>query len=269
MSNDTIKIIAAEWLKLKHRRTTIVIPLLVLALAVIFFFGLDLATRREWIGIPSGFNVAAGSINLVIKVLVLVVVIATCFHISREFALGTVKSAWVRPVTRNAWFAGKIISAVIAMSALFLFVVAVIMLLAAWRFGLADLMEKDYLVHSASSLGWRMLLTIAMTLWGLWATIAVVAMLAGFFNHPGGAIAAGLGVGFLMTVLGIFPAVSPYLLSTYISLPIEQMTAMSKGLPLPYSWGDVARLTLIGGGVWMIVGLVVGQQTIKRKEITF
>jgi len=269
MSSDTAKIISAEWLKLKHRRTTVIIPLVVLALAVIIFFGLDLATRRDWIGIPSGFNVAAGTIYWVIRVLMLIVVIATCFHISREFALGTVKSAWVRPVTRNAWFAGKVLSAVGAISALFVIVVAVIMVLAAWRFGLTDLMEKDYLVHTSGSLGWRMLLTVALTLWGLWTTIAVVAMLAAFFNHPGGAIAAGLGLGFLLTVLEIFPDAGPFLLSTYLSLPIEQMVEMSKGVSLSYSWGDVAQQTLIGGGVWMIIGLIVGQQAIKRKEITF
>jgi len=269
MNSDVAKVISAEWLKLRHRRTTVIIPALMLALGLVIFFGLDLATRRDWIGIANGFNVAAGSMYWMIKVLMLLVVVATCFHISREFALGTVKSAWVRPMTRTAWFAGKVLSAAGAISVLFVIIVLMILALAAWRFGLTNLMEKDYLVHSAGTLGWHMVLTVALTLWGLWTTIAVVSMLAAFFNHPGGAIAAGMGLGLLMTVLEIFPAVSPFLLSTYLSLPIEQMIEMSKGLPLSYSWGEVAQYALIGGSVWMLIGLVVGQQIIKRKEITF
>ncbi len=269
MNNDVAKVISAEWLKLKRRRTTIVVPVLVGLFAVVTFFGLDFAVRRQVIGLPNGFNVAAATISLLINVVVLVAVVATCFHISREFALGTIKSAWVRPITRNAWYSGKILSACGAIALLFLFTVGIVVVLAAFRFGFSDLMEKDYLVHPAGSLGWRMVLTVGLTLWSLWALIAVVAMLAGLINHPGGAIAAALGLGLLLTVLAIFPALRPYLLSTYLSLPIDQMSAMSKGLPLPLSWSQVIRHTLIGAGVWIIVTFIVGQQIIKRKQITF
>jgi len=107
-----------------------------------------------------------------------------------------------------------------------------------------------------------------LTLWGLWAVVAVISMMACLFNHPGGAIAAGLGLGLLMTILAVFAEVRPYLLNTLVALPAEQMAAMAKGLPLPLAWGQLVRRTMIGAGVWMAVSLIIGYHLIARKEIT-
>jgi ABC-type transport system involved in multi-copper enzyme maturation permease subunit len=269
MNSDIKKIISAEWLKLKKRKTTWVVPLVLGLLCLVMFFGLDLASRRNWVGMPSGFYLASATISWIINAIVLVIVIAACFHISREFALGTIKSAWVRPLTRRSWYGGKILSIWAAMAGLFLFAVLIIVALAALRFGFTDLMEKDYLVHSRSALGLRFALMVFLTLWALLATASVISMLAGFFNNPGGAIACGLSLGLLMTVLAVFPGWRPFLLNSYISLPCEQMVAMSKGLALPMSWNELTRQILIGAGGWMIVSLLIGDWVIRKKEITF
>lgn len=269
MSNGVVGVISAEWFKMKRRRSTIIIPLIVTVFAVAVFFGLDLAVRREWLGVPSGFNVAAGSLNVLINVLLLVTVLATCFHISREFALGTIKATLVRPISRTQWYTAKLLSAGATVGALFLLVVAVVLILAALRFGFTDLMEKDYLVHSAGALGWRLILTIALTLWSLWVLVAVMSMLSSLINHPGGAIAAGLGLGLVSMVLAMFPTFQPYLLSTYFSLAVDQMVVMSKGLPLVTSWGQIAKQTLLGGAGWMIGSLLIGYRIVAKKEITF
>jgi len=269
MVNGVARVISAEWLKLWQRRTTIVIPGLLILFALAAFFGRDFAVRRQFIGIPSGFYMAAGSISFILNVMALVTVIATCFHISREFSFGTIKAAWIRPMTRAQWYTGKLVSAGAAVGALFILVVGIILLLAAVRFGFADLLEKDYLIHSAGTLGWRLVLALGLTLWSLWALVAVMSMVSSLVNHPGGAIAAGLGLGLLSTVLAMFPALQPYLLSTYLSLPLEQMIMMSKGLPLDLTWGNIAQQTLLGGAVWMAIALVVGYRIIAKKEITF
>jgi len=269
MNSSVAKVFSAEWFKLKHRRTTIVVPLIVGFLALVIFFGLDLAARRQWVGVPSGFYLASATIGWMINVITIVAVIATCFHISREFALGTVKSAWVRPITRQAWYTGKVLSVGAVMGVLFIFVAVMVIVFSALRFGFTDLVEKDYLVHSAGSMGWRLLLTVGLAMWALWATTAVAAMLAVFFNHPGGAISAGLGLGFFMTVLAVFPPIRPYLLNTFLSLPADQMVAMAKGLPLPLTWGQLVWRTLAGAGGWMVVALIIGYRVINRKEITF
>ncbi len=269
MIGDLRKIIAAEYFKLRRRRSSWIIPLLVLAFSAAVFFALDFTVRRTFIGVPSGFYLASSTINWTSTIVQFVAVIAICFHISREFALGTVKSTWVRPLTRSSWYAGKIISGGAAVSVLFLLIVVVIVGLAGLRFGFTDLMEKDYLIHSAGSLSWSLILSLALYLWALWALVAVMALIAALVNHPGGAIAAGVGLGFLMTILAVFSELRPFLLSTYLSLPLNQMVAMSKGLPLPLEWGELVWRTLLGAGDWMAVSLLLGFQVIKRKEITF
>jgi ABC-type transport system involved in multi-copper enzyme maturation permease subunit len=269
MNHDLFKIVAAEWLKLRRRKSTWGVPPVIGLLCLVIFFGLDLASRRDWVGLPSGFYLASASLGWMLNAIVLVVVTATCFHISREFALGTIKSSWVRPLTRRSWYAGKILTIWAVTAGLLLFAVLVVAVLAAVRFGFTDLMEKDYLVHSRSTLGLRFALSVFLSLWALLATASVVAMLAGLFNHPGGAIACSLGLGLVLTALAVFPGWRPFLLSTYLSLPGEQMVAMSKGLPLPMSWNELVHQTLLGAGAWMAVSLVAGDWLIHKKEITF
>jgi hypothetical protein len=71
-----------------------------------------------------------------------------------------------------------------------------------------------------------------------------------------------------MTALSVFPPVRPYLLTTYIGAPSEQMVAMSKGLPLPFEWKDLAWRTVATGVVWAAVSYVAGRRIVSRKEIT-
>jgi hypothetical protein len=104
--------------------------------------------------------------------------------------------------------------------------------------------------------------------WTLCAVTVFAAALAGMFKHAGGAIAAGLGAGIAMTVLGTFPPLRPLLLTTHVSLPWEQMIAMSKGLPLPAEWGQLVWQTLVGSGVWMVATFLIGQRVISKKQIT-
>lgn len=265
---DIRKIVSAEVLKLKRRRSTVMLPLVVAALALIIYFGLEVGARRHWFGVPSGYFVASSAIAWITNAMVVLLVVVTAFFISQEYALGTVKSAWVRPARRGGWYTAKLLTAAGAVTVLFAAAVAVVMLVAALRLGFADLMEKDYLVHTARGLGLRLTLTTALTLFMMWSATAVTAAVAARFNHPGGAIAAALGLGIAMTALSVFPAARPFLLTTYLALPSEQMVAMSKGLPLPLEWSDLAWQTLAAGGAWGVGAYLIGRRFTVRKEIT-
>jgi ABC-type transport system involved in multi-copper enzyme maturation permease subunit len=200
--------------------------------------------------------------------MILLAIVVTSFLISQEFVLGTIKSAWVRPVTRSKWYTAKVYTAAVTTTELFVLVVVITVILAVTRLGFADLTEKGYVVHTAQDLTRRLVLTVGLTIWVLWAVTAFVAMLSGWFNNPGGSIAAGLGAGIIMMVLAAFPPVRPFLLSTYVSIPLEQMVAMTKGLPLPLEWNQLVWQTLTGAGAWMAAAYLLGQWTIRSKEIT-
>jgi hypothetical protein len=179
-----------------------------------------------------------------------------------------VKSAWVRPVKRSGWYTAKLLTAGTAVSVIFLGTVAVVVVMAAVRNGFTDLMEKNYLIHTARSMGLRMAMTTGLTLFVFWSAAAVTSALAARLNHPGGAITAAMGIGIAMTALSVFPVARPFLLTTYLSLPSEQMVAMSKGLPLPLEWGDLLWRTLAAGGAWGVGAWLIGRRIVQKKEIT-
>jgi ABC-type transport system involved in multi-copper enzyme maturation permease subunit len=269
MMGDIGIVMAAEWLKLRKKRSTVVIPLVVVGLSAAILWGLSLAARRDWIGVPSAFYITSAALGWMVNIIGLFAVIITSFHVSREFALGTVKSTWVRPVPRLAWYTGKVLSAWMMIGALLLLAVMVIIVLAATTFRFADLMEKSFLVHSAASLWGKLSVTVLLVLAALWAVTVVISMIAVFFNHPGGAIGAGVGFGMLLVVLGVFPSTRPFLLTTCITQPVEQMTAMSKGIPLPLPWNTLIWRTLGGAVTWMAAAYCTGAWWIRKKEITF
>lgn len=268
MTGDFKKIVGAESFKLRKQKTSYVVPIVVMLLGILLFVVLEFTARRNWIGVPSGHFVAASVISWMGNVMMLLVVLMTSFMISQEFALGTVKSTLVRPVTRGQWYTAKVCTAAASLSGLFVLVVGVVIVLAVSRLGLTDLTEKNYVVHTAQSLTLRLVLSVGLTIVALWAATIFVALVAGLFNHPGGTIAMALGAGVLMMVLSAFPAVRPFLLTTYVSSPWEQMVAMSKGLPLPFEWVTLTWQTLVGAGVWMVIAFALGQRIVRKKEIT-
>ncbi|HSG28328.1 MAG TPA: ABC transporter permease, partial [Candidatus Krumholzibacterium sp.] len=251
MRNDIKAVISAEVFKARRRRSTVIVPAVTALVSVLLFFAIDFAAGREWIGVSSGFYLTSSALGWIVNLIGLLAVIATCFQISGEFAYGTVKPAWVRPLSRESWYFGKLASVVGAVTAVFLISIAVIVLLSSIKPGYSDLMEKNYLVHSAGEMGGRLALVSLLTLWALWAVIVVTSLVASVFNRPGGAIATVIVISLMMTILTMFPAVKPILLTTSLTEPFEQMTFMSKGLPLPYEWGTLVRRSAACSSLWL------------------
>jgi hypothetical protein len=267
VGRDITRIVSGELLKFRRRRSTVALPIVMVTLAIVIGFGFDIGARNNWFGLPSGFFVAASAIAWITNVFVLVLAVITAFTISQEFALGTVKAAWTRPMSRRGWFAGKVLTAGCAITVLYVLAVTAVVAFAAVRTGYTDLMEKDYLVHTSRSLALRLLLTTGLTMFALWSATVVTSALAAGLNHPGGAIAAALGLGVAMTALSVFPPLRPFLLTTYLGLPSEQMIAMSKGLPLPREWGELVWQTLFAGSAWGVAAYLLGSRIVARKEI--
>jgi ABC-type transport system involved in multi-copper enzyme maturation permease subunit len=269
MISEIKKVLLAEKVKLRRKRTTWFVPSAVAAMSLLIFMAIGYAASRDWAGIPSGFYIASSTSGWMINVTGLLAMIITCFQISGEFALGTVKPAWVRGLSRHGWLSGKIVSAAMAVTVLFLIIIAISLVSAGAKYGLTDLKEKDFVVHTSAALWKGYLISAGLTLFSLWAVVTVTSMLAAHFNRPGSAIAVEVLVAVALTVLAVFKPARPFLLTSAISMPFEQMTAMSKGLPLPLEWGDLVRSTIACAGSWLAVSCAVGHAIIARKEITF
>jgi ABC-type transport system involved in multi-copper enzyme maturation permease subunit len=269
MTGDIKRVVAAERIKLRRSGTTWFVPAAAAVMTLLVFLAVAYAAARDWIGVPSGFYLASSTSGWMVNITALLAMIVTCFQISGEFALGTVKPAWVKGLSRHGWLSGKIVTASAAVTVLFLIVV-IAALCSAWaRYGFADLKEKDFVVHTAASLWRAYLLCAGLTLFSLWAAVSVTAMVSTLLSRPGSAIAVSILLAVGLNLLGVFEPVRFFLLTYAISLPYEQMTAMTKGIPLPLEWGQLVWRTLACAGGWLAVSFAVGQMIIGRKEITF
>lgn len=269
MTGEIRKVLQAEKVKLRRKKTTWFVPSAVAVMTLLVFMAITYAAARDWAGVPSGFYVASSASGWMINVTGLLAMMITCFQISGEFAQGTVKPAWVRGLSRHGWLSGKIVSAAMAVTVLFLIIVAVSLISAGAKYGFTDLKEKDFIIHTSAVLWKGYLISSALTLFSLWAVVTVTSMLAAHFNRPGSAIAVAVLLAVALTVVAVFRPVRPFLLTSAISLPFEQMTAMSKGLPLPLEWGELIWKTLACAGSWLAVSCAAGHAIIARKEITF
>ncbi len=269
MINDLKKVLSAELFKARGRKSTYIVPAITVAGSIIIFFAVSYAVRRDWIGLASGFYISSVSMGWIVNIMAFLAVITTCFEISGEFAMGTVKPAWTRPVSRRSWYFGKLLACSAAITVLFLLSFIAVAALAGMKFGFNDLMEKEYLVHSSAGMWGRLLAVALLTIWSLWATVAATSVFAVFFNRPGSAMATVMAVSFALTLLAMFPVARPVLLTTCLTQPFEQMTSMSKGLPLPLEWGTLIWRTAACAGVWIVVTLFAGSTALVKKEITF
>jgi len=269
MMNEILRIVSAEKYKLVRRRSIIILPIGVILLSSAVFLTVDFATQRDWIGVSSGFYLASTAIGWMVNIIALLTVIFASFQVSGEFALGTVKPAWIRPVSRSAWFMGKLLSVSAYASILFLISLVTIISLASIKYGFSDLMEKDYLIHSVRTLSGRLVQSSMLTLLSLISLSIVTGMVATLFMRPGSTIAVLVILSFAMSVIAIFEQAGPYLLSNALINPFQQMKVMSKGLPLPYEWNDLIWRNAASAGVYLVLSLISGIWIINKKEITF
>jgi hypothetical protein len=88
-----------------------------------------------------------------------------------------------------------------------------------------------------------------------------------YLGSPGGALTVSIVVAFVLQLASGWDTVSPFLLSTYLSDPLQQFVAMSKGLPLPQTWGELVRTCLIGSIVWIGLCWLWAWQIVRRREV--
>lgn len=269
MMNDVARIMSAERLKLSRRKAAWMVPAATGALSALVSIAVAYAAARDWVGVPSGFFTASATIGYLVNAAGIAAIMMTCFSVSGEFSMGTVKPAWVRGVRRDGWFAGKLLWAASSVVALFLIAVIVAVAIAGLRYRFTALHENTYLVHTAARLGRALAVSTLLTTAALIAVTAAAGAVAAAVNRAGTAIALCIALAIGLGVLSVFEPLRPLLLTSVITLPFEQMSAMAKGLPLPLEWTTLAWRTLACSGAWAAAAFLAGRFVIMRKEITF
>jgi ABC-type transport system involved in multi-copper enzyme maturation permease subunit len=267
MWRDTRRTIAAEWFKLRKSQTTPVGLLVYLAILAVLYFTYEVAAQQSFIGIASGFYIAGAVTSAATMPLAFVALLLVSFSVGREFSQGTVQMIWVKPISRGGWFMGKTITSACHVSVFVCLTFLITIVAAGLQFGFTDLMEKDYLIHAESALWWQFVLLAGLTWLAVIAVAVAAAIPALYLGSPGGAVTVSIVVAFMLQMASGWETVSPFLLSTYLAEPLQQFEAMSKGLPLPWTWGELVRTCLVGSIVWIGVCWLWAWQIVRRKEV--
>jgi ABC-type transport system involved in multi-copper enzyme maturation permease subunit len=267
MWREACRVLSAEWLRVRKSRATLAGLVTYIAVVLILYLTYYLAVRRSFMGIPTGFYLSGAVLSAAVTPLAFVGVLLVAFSMGREFSSGTISLVWARSLTRRGWLAGKVLGSVVHLKVFFVLALVLILAAAGMQLGFSSLMEKDYLIHSAGSLWWSLILAAALTWVALVAAVIFVSVPALYIASPGGTIAVSVVAGFILQLAAGWDALKPFLLSTYLSAPLAQFVAMSKGLPMTEEWGSLTRTCLLGSLIWMLAGWFWAVWIVNRKEV--
>ncbi|MBI5869226.1 MAG: ABC transporter permease [candidate division Zixibacteria bacterium] len=267
MWREVCRVMIAEWLRVRKSRAMAAGLVTYLAVVAMFYLTYHLLVRRSFTGIPTGFYLSGSVLSAAVTSLEFAMTLIVAFSVAREFSAGTIQQVWVRPLSRMSWLSGKLLTSVVVLKVWWVLTLLFVLVVAGVQLGFSDLMEKEYLIHSAGSLWWALLLTVALTTLALAAEIGIVAVCALIIGNPGGTIAVAVIARFILQLASNWDLLRPLILPTYVTAPLGQFIAMSKGLPLPESWGHLTRTCLIGSLVWILAGWLWASWIVKRREV--
>jgi ABC-type transport system involved in multi-copper enzyme maturation permease subunit len=267
MWHEVCRVVSAEWLKARKSRASLAGLATFIAVVLILYLTYYIAARRSFVGIPTGFYVTGAVLSAAITPLAFVAVLLMAFSMAREFSAGTISLVWTRPMTRSGWLTGKMLAGVLHLKVFFILTLLLILAAAGMQLGFSGLMEKEYLIHSAGSLWWRLVLVLVLTWVALVAVVVAASVPALYAASPGGTIAISVIAGFVLQLAAGWETLKSFVLPAYLSSPMAQFVAMSKGLPLPEDWGELTRTCLVGSLIWIIVGWLWASWLVKRKEV--
>lgn len=267
MWRELLRVSLAEWLRIRKSRAGWIGLAIYVAVIVILYLTYYIAARRSFVGIPTGFYVTGAVLSAAIAPLAFVGVLLVAYSLAREFSSGTITQVWTKPLTRRGWLTGKMAGSIVHLKVYFVLTLILILAAAGAQLGFSSLMEKDYLIHSAASLWWRLVLVLVLTWLALIAVVVFASVASLYAGSPGGTIAVAVIGGFVLQLASGWEPLRAFLLPTYLSAPLAQFVAMSKGLPVPEDWGSLTRTCLLGTVVWIVVGWIWGAWLVRRKEV--
>jgi len=258
-------IIRIEWIKLRAKRSTYILPLITAGFVLLIGYGYRLGVTTRFIGIESGYYLASTTINTAFYLLTILAVVMVASMVGNEFVTGTIRYILSRPIKREEWLIGNLISLASLLTILYLTIVLCGIFLGAMTYGYAPLVEKGFVIHSQGELMNRFTLALSLPLLPFFTLIIAVELITLITENPGTAIGIALGGGFALSLLSNQVNWGRLFWANYIFSPLSEMEKMAKGLPTDWpsiiSWSVGSSLStgllLLSVCIWII----------RRKEI--
>jgi ABC-type transport system involved in multi-copper enzyme maturation permease subunit len=254
-----------EWAKIRCKKSAFILPLLTVGFVLLAGYGFKLGVSERFMGIESGFYIAAATTNTAFYLLALLTIVLVAATVGNEFVAGTIRYILSRPIRREEWLFGHLSAMVLVVIILYLIIILCGAIIGAITYGYPPLTEKEFVIHSQKELFNKFALSLFLPLLPLITLVIAVELVALITESPGTAIGIGLVGGFALSLLSEQTNLGQFFWASYIFSPLQEMEKMSKGLPT--DWGAIISWSM---GVSVITGIIlfaISIYIIRRKEI--
>ncbi len=264
-------VVRAEFIKLRRMPIVAATVLLLIGanlLALVLARQESAALLAEEIRV-NGFYVLAMGGRCAFGPFALLLVVAATQSLAGEQERGQLRMTMVRPVSRAAFFGGRL-----AVYVLVAFAVAALDLLIGLAFGaplgfadVADVaVQGDR--YGAAAMTTHTLLAYGLGALALAGTAAIALAISSFCAQATTAVTAGLVIGFLFVAVGFVfgERAERFLLPNYVMREFHELVQLTTGVSVYRDAGATARGILVPL-TWLVGGWLLGWRAFERKEI--
>gem|GEM_PF-5904703 len=255
----------AEWLRLATGRSVWLLPLAAV-LAAAYATSLGVAADRGLFGAPNGFYLAAAGATGAAITSAAVGALLAASAVGADFASGVARTALCRPVRRTAWWAARLLALSSGLGLALLAACLGALLAGYLRFGLDAATEGSYVLAARGLLLREFAVAVALCLLGQGVAVAAGGLLGLASGRPGPAVASTALLGAGLLALGRWPALEPWLPTTFLTTGLDRVAQLAQGLASLHAT-DVAPRALLVFALWLGGVLAAGALVLGRKDI--
>jgi len=216
-------------------------------------------------GYKNGFNFSSSLVLSVYKIMIFFIIIISSTAICNEIQTGTLKTILLTKVKRKEIIIRKSLFLLVFFFLLFSLVFLLSFAIGGLLYGLGDISEKNYIIHSSSSLIVNYFISLFLMVFPIFALINFCIFFSVLFNNNIIAIISTFGLNFILYIFVQLELLKGMFLVNYLSLPIEIFNKMSQGLPL--IWNPDVWCMILVTTIYSFIFLLLTIKFFKRKEV--
>ena len=216
-------------------------------------------------GYENCFNYSMSVTSSTYRILMFFMIIMASTSISDEIQKGILQTILTKRIKRKKLIISKYLFLIIFFS-LTLFTVFLLSLAGGTvLFGISDISEKGYIIHSTNSLFLNSFLSIILMLLPMSALISLCLFLSVLFNNNILSLISAFGINFIFYIATELNFYKYIFLTSYLTFPLRVVHLMTQGLPL--NWNPEIKFMAFTASIYSILFLTLSIIVFKKKEI--
>lgn len=216
-------------------------------------------------GEKNGFNFSISLTYSVYKILLFFMIIISSTCVSNEAQTGILKSLLVKRLERDHLILGKSFSLLVFFFMMFSLVFLLSISAGGILYGFGDIAEKNYIIHSASSLFVNIWLAFFLMVLPIFSLINFSLFFSVIFNNNIFPIVLGFGLHFIFSIFIEMDLFKNIFLTNYLFFPLSRFQKMAQGFPLSGS-AEILNM-ILATAAYSTIFLICSILIFRKKEL--